>query len=256
MKEKKERVLVFGDSHTVYFGDARQVFGYNNDYKNISVECHVKHGAAIAGFGKRQSTMNVKQQILDRLATNNYNFLVLNFGQVDIELGLFYRKFVKNENLSFETHVDNIIKIYLDFIKSLPFDKKNILVKGINLPALCYSKPKWLDYINRIITENIVDTDEINLISEKMSHFYLDDHTRTNMNLLFNEKLKCELKKINVDYGDINDNLIDVNTGLISLDFIPCRLDHHLVDSVGVRNYHWNFLKNFITRKVTNEVIF
>lgn len=255
MKEK-ERVLVFGDSHTVYFGDARQVFGFDNNYKKLDIDCNVKHGAAIAGFGKRQSTMNVKQKILEILKTNSHDYLLLNFGQVDVELGLFYRKFIKEENLSFKTHCTNIIKIYIEFIKNLPFDNKNILVKGINLPVLCYSKSKWLDYINRIITENIVDPGEVTRISNKMEDFYLCDHKRTNMALLFNEILKSELSKINVEYGDINRELLDESTGLISTNFIPCRMDHHLVDSVGVRNYHWNLVNRFVAKRSINKVLF
>lgn len=254
--EEKARVLVFGDSHTVYFGDARQVFGYNDSYMKLNIDCNVKHGAAIAGFGKRQSTTNVKNKLLEVLKTNSHDYLLLNFGQVDVELGLFYRKFIKNENISFNMHCQNIIRIYIEFIQSLPFEKNDILVKGINLPVLCYSKSKWLDYINRIITENIVDPSEVNLISKKMEDFYLCDHSRTNMALLFNETLKSELSKINVEYGDINEELLDESTGLISTNFIPCRMDHHLIDSVGVRNYHWNLLNSFVVKRATTKVLF
>ena len=249
-------MLVFGDSHTVYFGDARQVLGYDSNYKKLDIDCNVKHGAAIAGFGKRQSTTNVKQKILEILKTNSHDYLLLNFGQVDVELGLFYRKFIKKENLSFKTHCENIIRIYIEFIQSLPFDNNNILVKGINLPVLCYSKSKWLDYINRIITENIVDPNEVTLISREMENFYLCDHDRTSMALLFNERLKSELSKIKVEYGDINKDLLDESTGLISTNFIPCKMDHHLVDSVGVRNYHWNLVSKFVSKRSITRAFF
>jgi hypothetical protein len=251
-----KKIAIYGDSHSRLFEVNTLITNLIPDLRNYSIKVKAIDGASCVGFGKRQSTLNVKNMILNDISVNRIDFLVLNFGQVDTELGLFYEKYVKKKTINITECINRYIKAYVEFISNIPMDKSKIIVKGVNVTALCYSQHRFLNYIIRIITENINDEADKIEIRKKMKQDLdvFTDSLRTNIALKFNDSLKLALSKINVSYIDINAGLLDPLTNLIKLEFIYGKFDHHIVDSIMSRSLYLNELLNVLTVKaITHE---
>lgn len=236
------KVLAIGDSHSQYFGITPQLRALFPALGGIHAEVVPVHGSTIAGFGKRSSTLGTRNVLMDSLHTYSPDILVLNFGQVDVELGLPYRKYVKLEDTSVSSLIEGFSETYARFINELDFPPENIYVKGANLSVLAYDRNKAIRYIKRIVTENIESPEEHEAIIERMRSAFPNDVERASVVLHFNQAIAKSVQSIGASYFDINDVIRDIETGLISSEFIPSGRDHHLVDSIAVRKIHWQAL--------------
>jgi lysophospholipase L1-like esterase len=240
-------VYVFGDSHSKYFQLTKQVKNVYHYPADLSVKVMSFKGATVSGFGKRESTLNVKLHLKDIIKEEQPDHICLNFGQVDLELGYFYKKYVKSENVNFEDFVSKQVTTYLEFVKEL----SNVIpcvVKGLNLPALCFDSDKAINYTKRIITENIADPVVAGKVLSKMKANFPSDYERTQMLLHYNNILKSSCEKEGIPYFDINDSLKNNDSGLLDIKFIPANRDHHIVDSLQVRHMHISKLINSILK--------
>ena len=232
-------IWCFGDSHSRYFTVTDQIKNINPVLYLYSIINNPINAATINGFGKRESTLNSKKIINETITKNSVDVLVMNFGQVDVELGYYYKYYVKKEYLMFVDFASYIIDVYISYIKQQPVKIK--IVKGINPPVLCYNRDKALQYTKRIITENILDKKIINTLYNDMEYSFPDDIERTKRHLVFNSLLKKKCKENKISYFDITKELLSEN-GLIKIDFVPSKKDHHLVDSLRTRNLYINSL--------------
>jgi hypothetical protein len=238
-------IYVFGDSHSKYFQlskQVRNVFPYPHD---LSIKVMPFKGATVSGFGKRESTLNVKSNLKDIIEREKPDYICLNFGQVDLELGYFYKKYVKNENVDFERFVVMQVETYMEFVTEL-LNTVPCVVKGLNLPALCFDSSKAISYTKKIITENIREPEVSSKVLSEMKGNFPSDYERTQMLLYYNCILKSNCEQKGIPYFDINDNLINNDNGLLDLKFIPAGKDHHIVDSLQVRDMHISKLINRI----------
>ncbi len=230
---------IFGDSHSRYFTATKEVKSFLGINDNYCFEVNAIPAASITGFGKRESTLSVSDKIRKslHLADDDF-FLVMAFGQVDVELGYYYKKYVKKESVDFFSYCNNLIDIYSDFLNNLPFEKKRIVCKGINFPTLVYNKTKAVMYTRRIVTENINDDDLIRDTLINMRQSWPSPLERTCFHILFNNMLKKRCDDLGIGYFDINDSLRCGSSGLISPSYVPSGNDHHIVDSLEVRCLH------------------
>lgn len=236
--------LIAGDSHARYFQITPQLKTIHPALLNIQTDVQIFTAATITGFGKRESTLNVSSRLLEKIDHNAPDLLVLNFGQVDIELGIPYRRYVKGDTRDFRTQTKSLIDAYQSFIDKIQLPNDRIIVKGINLPVLCYDRNKAIKYVQRIVTENIEDPESSRQILNRMRKDFSSDIQRTVDAEAFNQLLNTSLREIGVRSFDINSSLRDESTSLISTTFIPSRRDHHLADSLAVRRLHWQELLN------------
>lgn len=241
-KDQELKVLAIGDSHSQYFGITPQLRALYPALGGVHAEVVPVHGSTIAGFGKRSSTLGTKNVIMDSLHSYSPDILVLNFGQVDVELGIPYRKYVKLEDTSVSWLIEGFSETYARFINELDFPPENIYIKGSNLSVLAYDRNKAIRYIKRIVTENIESPEEHEAIIERMRAAFPNDIERASVVSYFNQAIARSVKSIGASYFDINDDIRDIDTGLISGEFIPSGRDHHLVDSIAVRKIHWQAL--------------
>jgi hypothetical protein len=246
-----KNIVIYGDSHSRLFEANTLVSNIIPDLKNYSVIVRAIDGASCVGFGKRQSTLNLRNRILSDLAEDKIDYLVLNFGQVDTELGLFYEKYVKKSAINISFCLERYVSIYVNFINDLPIDKNKLIIKGVNVTTLCFSQHRFLNYLSRIITENINCEDEKIVIKKDMRRDLniFTDSFRTQIGLEFNMKLKLALEKIGVSYMDINSYLLDKSSNLIKLEYIYRKFDHHIVDSISSRCLHLNELLKVMRTK-------
>ncbi len=246
------KILVVGDSHSQYFGITPQLRAAYPALTGTACELRTVHGATITGFGKRASSLGTRNVIVALLKESPPDFLVLNFGQVDIELGIPYRKYMKFEEINLKDIIRNFVEIYRTFIESLDFPNDRILVKGVNLSVLVHDRNKAIQYIKRIVAINEDPAEEETGVIERMKADFPNDFQRDATVRHFNACTAEAMAAIGVSYFDLNAALFDERTGLISSRYIPSGRDHHLVDSVEVRKMHWQALLREINEKYSS----
>lgn len=247
MKQKKMKpvVKIFGDSHTLYF---RQV-SMKPDYLSYrlaeyDLEVEVYQAASVKGFGNRNSTLNTMDKVINQVEADD--IVVLNFGQVDIELGIFYKLIVKEENIAKAHFIRHCINAYRVLLKSLMKKTSRIILKGCNSPVLI-DQFKAIKYVERIITENISNVDDLAKSRGRANLLYPDIFERIGLMRKFNNALKKMASELEIGYFDINDDIC-YPSGMVKEQYIPASFDHHLVDSMDVRLIHQKALVNTLDK--------
>jgi len=240
------KFLIVGDSHTQYFGITNQVRAFMPTLRGVKGVTKVVSASTVSGVGKLDSTLELGQNIKKWQAEENPDYLVLNLGQVDVELGLPFRQFVQKSSKSPEQWLDYFVDKYFEYIETLDLRDSELIVKGINLPVLCYDWKKAIKYITRIVTERFSDSPDDKQrresIISSLNDNYMSDIMRSDLARDFNEKLSIRCAETGVKYFDINDHLVNNATEMIHPRFIPSKFDHHVVDSLEVRMIHWDEL--------------
>lgn len=234
------KILIFGDSHSRYFNLTHELCNIEEKFKGITISVSTIPGLSIRGFGKRNSTLKSMEKLNSLIDKESPDILVFAIGQVDVELGYYYKKIVKSESITFDDYIKPIANEYFSQIEKIAhqknIDNSSIIIKGINHSTLTKFRDKAINYTSRIITENIEDVNKINIYKEKLSVNFpsslerIANHTKTN------EIYKNIAKSKDFKYFDINNEIS--NSGFIHDHFLPTSQDHHLVDSIETRKIH------------------
>ncbi|WP_165735327.1 hypothetical protein [Pseudoalteromonas sp. C8] len=233
------KVLIFGDSHSIYFNLTNELKELNESFRGVETKVVKLTAATILGFGRRESTLNSREKFINAYNEFKPDYIVFALGQVDIELGLYYRKVVKNESFELESYLNMLCDTYLssinELVKSLNFDNSKIILKGINLSVLTKSRLKAINYTSKIITENVNNQAEINQYKNELNTAFPSNYERYKTHIKFNQLLK-ENKESDQKYFDINKEIEDpTRLGQCKSIFIPAYADHHLLDSLYLR---------------------
>lgn len=237
-------ILVFGDSHARFFTESPITKSCTKEFNNVvSFNCSVIGGASVIGLGRRQSHLKVRDII--ESASSTESVCVLNFGQVDLELGYFYRRAVKKESLNYYEWTEILVDALLLFVNDIKRLFKVIVVKGVNPPVI-KETGLMVKYASRIVSENLPQGSDR---AESLAYLKMimpDVLTRTLVSEHFNHILRQKILASDVLYFDIFDHLIGDN-GTVSDIFIPAILDHHLADSLYLRQLHRLSLMRVLT---------
>jgi hypothetical protein len=235
---------VYGDSHTRFFALIPELSRFKKKYlAGFDVNVRFFGGSTVLGLPRRKSTLSVNIEISDTVADA---ITVLNFGQVDVELGYFYRKVVKGEDIDFDDFTERLVESYKTFLSSVMDRARMIIVKGVNPPVLI-PQGKATKYIARIISskqERKKHVRQLELLREMLPSI----QERTSMSKRYNARLKKTCDGLGLCYFDIWDVLINKKTGRVKDLFIPARRNHHLVDSVWIRRQHWKALIKYLPK--------
>lgn len=243
MNEEPLDIHVFGDSHSSLFFEKPFSIGrlglkIPRKYRIVGKSIPA---ASVVGFRPGVSTLDVKSVIEAALPSSER--MILAFGQVDLELGFYYRKAIKNESIEPIDYVDWLIGIYSDFIIGLTSSKTKIALKGVNLTSL---SPKFFaaNYVARIVSTETetLQKDKIKLL---LPHI-LSEKEQNLMHLDFNSKLGKFARANSIPYFDINPQISSGDhsdiypfTARLS-DFCRNGLpDHHLADTIFTRKLHF-----------------
>lgn len=239
--EPINNIKVVGDSHAGYFKILPKFARQLNLNKKITSACtEVIPGATIKGFGKRNSTLDVKNSILKNV--NKKTAMVLCFGQVDIELGYYYSLVYKNSELDFLEFSKGLISTYLVFLQELSNKCHSVYVKGCNLTVL-YDRDFSLRYVGRIITENTKNKNEAENKMKLLKTLYPSFEERNKHTLSFNKNLCDALKNLrNITYFDFNKSFSAHEGSKLDPQFQPSGFDHHIADTLYTRHIHYDFL--------------
>jgi len=186
-------LAVIGDSH------AGSTFGTRVFSKTIP-PVFVLPGATIAGFGKRKSTLGVFSNCHKVIAALNPSMLLFKFGQVDVDLGIYYRLFVKGMDLDIDDFFVNITKDYIQSICDLPKTTKYI-VCGINMPTLVDTDTA-AKYTSRVIFENKKDESLVKELYLKLQQNIPSYEERFQRSLMFNATLRATCERHGLPYFD------------------------------------------------------
>ena len=224
------KVQVFGDSHS-------RIFKYLKP-KNIEFNLKFISGATITGFGKRHSSLNVKNNILDFLKNNtiNYKFIILKFGQVDIDLGYYYKIVINLINIK-ENFLNEVIKYGV---------KDKLIIFGINPPSLI-DKKNCFTYTKKIIIANELDKSLEEILFNNIPTY----EKRVEISKYYNQKTAELCKKMNIKYLEIFDEFFLKDNKTLNQEF-SLDNDHHLNgicdgSNKELNKIYNNKLENFIT---------
>lgn len=250
LTNNKPKFIVFGDSHAKFFNKEPQ-------HKNFNVEVYSISGASIAGFGKRRSTLGTSELITRVIkTTKNFDKLILKFGQVDVDLGYYYRLVIKGENINFPELAKKLIDSYLLFVKQLPISKKKIHIFGINLPSI-FNHKNAIDYTSRIITENVDDPLLIDKYKEILTTKLPSIEIRTRFTLEFNKILKDACQVNGIGYTDFISETLDPETQLLKDCFHDREdYDQYLKDSDLTRSLYISKLNSLTKNESSGNEVF
>ena len=244
-------VLVLGDSHAKCFfsqGQSPKIHG-----QNISVYGEAMQAATVTGFGRSRSALNVNMRVRKMIQEHHQNSqqVVFALGQVDVELGLYYRWVVKGEMIEPEKLFHSITAQYISNIKALS-GSLHPIIKGINQTVL-KRQPQALRYTSRIILENESDPEKIATLKAKLREVYPSYDVRRFISTMFNDILADAAAKAGIRYFDINNAIVDKETGEVADVYRPNFSDHHVVNSVAMHKLHIEHLLAAIGRRPPDD---
>lgn len=233
------QIHVFGDSHCQYF------FRMPQDTVRIGLRGPRKFtftgqstpGAALAGLRPGPSTLDTKAAIADALPSASH--LILAFGQVDLEIGFYHRVLNKGEDLDPKAYVAWLLAVYTDYLDTiLPQTQAKIALKGVNLTTLA-PRPYAARTILRLIDRDNRLWDTIPT-PELVATFHSEDEQNA-MHLDFNAGLERLAANRGLGYFDIVKETAVTDDGAIRLNdlYKPGRYNHHIVDNIVVRRFHY-----------------
>jgi hypothetical protein len=107
---------------------------------------------------------------------------------------------------------------------------------------LTNSRDKAVDYTSRIINENVQDEASKVVYQKELKFNFPSNLERYRNHILFNDVLNATIRGT-YKYFDINDVISDpLVLGSCKLEFIPSKKDHHLLDSLFIRELSINRL--------------
>ncbi len=211
-------VVILGDSHLRPLFDAPEIYrkaGIHPTLLTIS-------GASVAGFGRAESTLQVFTNLVRFLHLTKPHCLLFKLGQVDIECGFYYKKFVKDKTLEMEIFISQLVEQYVHALQSLP-DYGKCFVCGINLPAI-FEQNRAIEYVHRIISANM-DAETKSVCRDFLASELPRISERTEHAFMFNDKLKNLTSENAIQYIDFTDIFYDKSSHRLRSDVTGG--DHH-----------------------------
>ncbi len=229
----KQGVLVLGDSHAKgFFAHGNRPYGASED---ITIYGQAITGATVTGIGRLRSALDVNKRVRALIEQHlaNCRHVVFAFGQVDVELGLYYRWVVKDEMVEPEVLFTEIVAQYIRNIKEMS-QGITPLIKGINQTVLIRQNHA-IRYTSRILLENEADQSPL---TARLRAVYPSYDVRLYISNLFNEVLAKAAAAAGIGYFDINAAIVDKETGEVKDAYCPNFSDHHIVNSVQAHRIH------------------
>lgn len=194
-----------GDSHT-------RIFHFINKISTTKEKFIVKlvMGATALGLVNPNSISNALLEYREFLKkVNKKSKIIFLLGEVDAGFLIWHRS--EKKGLGIDDQLHESLNNYISFIKEcILAGYKNIYVLSIPLPTISDGQ-NWGE------------------IANKRKEVKASQLERTSLTLKYNNLLKDSLKKLNVQFIEMDNDLLSPQNGLIKDEFInKNKLDHHL----------------------------
>lgn len=234
-------ISIFGDSHSDIFEKI--------NIENVNFHVNSISGGTLTGLPKRISTLNIQNQIINHIKINAPQFLILKFGQVDIDLGYYYKKIIKEKTINKQDYIKFLINCYDNFIINIQkyINKDKIVIWGINPPSLI-DKNDCIKYTSRIIFENIEESLQ-DTYTEKLNNITEDIKSRTEFSYDFNYELRKYCKDKDIKYVEVFNELLTPE-GILNYKFIDKQINDHHLKGVGEHSVKYNLINKLFENYV------
>jgi hypothetical protein len=202
------KILVLGDSHG-------EIFNYcNKKQQNIYFEVVIVGGATAQGSVNPNSTTNalsIFKEKINNIKHNDYNYIIINLGEVDCGFVIWYRKNKYNIGIEDQLKIttDNLFN-FINF-EILPyFESSKIIINGSVLPT-------------------IKDNTDKKYLTGARSEIAASQIDRTALTIKYNNILKNYSLINGYNYMDITNYILDNETKVVNKIFLNKNIfDHHL----------------------------
>lgn len=235
-------VDIIGDSHTMFFkADFNSVrrMGVNTRLAFVPRVQQV-NAASLTGVRRYASTLRLKELIETTAA--NASHLIIALGQVDLELGFYYRQAVKGEEWAPADYIEFLAEIYAGLLDGIRGAPCKVALKGVNLTVL--STPLFSrKYLSRILTEKAPEEREA--AEKKLRELVLNERQQNGFHLDFNRRINALADQFGIRYFDINEKIAERGPAgrirqpmRLATGHQPIRFDHHLAPTIHVHRVH------------------
>lgn len=239
---------IIGDSHTVFFGAKKVAAATARMWLSgapFHTRVHLLQGASLTGVRAYSSSLQIREKIDAVVKTADR--LVLALGQVDLELGFYYKQVIKKETWTPDGYVAYLTDIYRTFLETSDFGPCTLALKGVNLTVL--STPHFARaYVGRIITEG--KPDDIGQAQAALDAAMLNERDQNDLHLSFNANVALLAKQFGLGYFDLTSRLSARDDGgspvmpaVLDRAHQPMKADHHLLSSIAVYRHHYEALQ-------------
>jgi len=202
----------------------------------------VIYGASLIGLRGESGKLKVRDAI--RGIAKESSHLVLAFGQVDLELGYYYRNVIKGEKVSPTEFVDALISSMRLFFGEVDLGAIRCALKGVNLTA--YNDRAFASrYIGGILSERYAQ-DAVEEVVKMTRAEFLGEVGQNEMHVLFNNRISSLANERGYAYFDINHYLaskdsrgVPISPPVVDPTFLSIRKDHHVVKSLAMYREHY-----------------
>lgn len=205
---KKKTVHFIGDSHADVFWYMEFSPFY---FWKIKPSIKIVHGATATGLANPNSQTKAIQEFKTYLSKEiqKDDFVVFQLGEVDCGFAIWYR--AEKHGISINEQMKIAIKNYGSLINhAINVAGNNVIVTSAVLPT-------------------IKDNQSFGEVANLRKEVKQTIKRRTELSLSFNQSLKKLVEEKGISFLEMDDDLLNKNTGVINSDFLhPDPLDHHL----------------------------
>lgn len=235
---KNMNIFCLGDSHTRYFKKANTLaWSGILSRTSPSVTAFDYVAASAKGFAAGPTSRFAYRSFRRDYEANCPDFICLGYGQVDAEMGFYFRKFVKGYTGSAEADLSGVFDAYIQMAEAT-VKTRPLVFKGPN-PSTLRIDIQLLTHSFQRLVVRITDTEERKVIWTAMNERppSVTDHAMNNCTAA--AILKSKVEKAGHIYFDIRSEVEDSATpGMARWEHVPAISDVHLCDSFHVRKAH------------------
>lgn len=195
--------------------------------------------ASAKGFANGAASRFAFRKFQRLIAEDDPIFICMNFGLVDADAGLYFRKYVKDTKQSVEADLAPTYRAYVARVKETMSDPdQHVVFKGLN-PTTITAQDYFNSYVFRNITKRISQEDQRLGVADRMRDIptTIAEHAANNCEAA--EILRDAVESAGYEYFDLRAELSDPEfPGLAARQFLPAQHDNHVVDSLDVRVHH------------------
>lgn len=231
-------IYCFGDSHTRYFKRSNTLAWASVLSRTTPTVTACDYTAAsakglAAGDSSRFAYRSFKRDY-DKFAPD---FVCVGYGQVDAEVGFYYRKYAKNFTGSAEADLSSVYDGYIKRVEET-LKMRPLVFKGPN-PSTLRIETQLLNNVYQRLVARMTNSEQRAAIWAEMQSSPPEVAEHGRINAMAAEMLRAKVEAAGHIYFDIRSEVEDPSApGLARWEHVPADSDVHLCDSFHVRRAH------------------